>query len=452
MITLTALQADITTLKVDAIVNAANSALLGGGGVDGAIHRAAGSALIHACRLLGGCKTGDAKATAGFKLPAKWIFHAVGPVWRDGVNNEDALLESCYRRCLDLAVEHSCESIAFPSISTGIYGFPRPRAASIAVETVRAWNSAHTDAALREVIFCCFSEFDLSLYRDRDYGKLMQEARPSRTALRVALRRAAHQIYDKPVVFADPIAVPILGQEYLPEVHRTATKLHKPFSVALRAFLLARSLYAEECLAQAVANGVMQYVLLGAGLDTFAYRNPHAGLHVFEVDHPATQEWKRELLQSSGIAVPSNLTFAPVDFEHQNLAAQLAEAGLDSQRPTFFAWLGVVPYLTLPAFRSTVGFIAAQPAGSGVVLDYGQPRSALPFLEKLAHDSLASRVALAGEPFQLFFTPREIAAEFSDFYDVEDIGSPEINSRYFANRTDHLFARGSAGRLFSAWV
>ena len=280
----------------------------------------------------------------------------------------------------------------------------------------------------------------------------MEAARPSRTALRVALRRAAHQIYDSPVVFSDPIAVPILGQEYLPEVERTATKLHKPFSVALRAFLVARSRYAEDCLAHAVANGVAQYVLLGAGLDTFAYRNPHPGLHVYEVDHPATQQWKRDLLHGSGISIPENLTYAPVDFEHQNLPEQLVAAGFDQQRPAFFAWLGVVPYLTLQAFRSTLSFIAAQPAGSGVVFDYGQPRSALPFLEQLARDSLASRVAQAGEPFQLSFTPQEAAAELAAFMQIEDLGSDQINERYFNHRADTLKARGTSGRMLSAWL
>lgn len=280
----------------------------------------------------------------------------------------------------------------------------------------------------------------------------MQEARPSRTALRVALRRAAHQIYDDPVVFHDPIAVPILGQEYVSEVHKTSTKLNKQFSVALRAFLIARSVYAEDCLRQAVSRGVAQYVLLGAGLDTFAYRNPYAGLHVYEVDHPATQAWKRDLLQSSDIAIPESLTYVPVDFEHQNLAEQLAGAGFDRSKPAFFAWLGVVPYLTLPAFRATLSFVASLPAGSGVVFDYGQPRSVLPEVEQLMHDSLASRVALAGEPFQLFFTPHEIAAELAGFYDVEDLGTSELNSRYFANRTDQLLARGSAGRIVSAWL
>jgi methyltransferase (TIGR00027 family) len=281
----------------------------------------------------------------------------------------------------------------------------------------------------------------------------MEAARPSRTALHVALRRAAHQLYDaQPLILNDPIAVPILGSEHLPELHKTVTKLKKPFSAALRAFLVGRSRYAEDMLAHAVSNGVTQYVLLGAGLDTFAYRNPYSNLRVFEVDHPATQRWKQELLETSHISIPQNLTFVPVDFEHQTLPAQLLTAGLDSALPTFFAWLGVVPYLTLEAFRSTLSFVVAQPSGSGLVFDYGQPRAALPLLEQLAHDSLAARVQQAGEPFQLFFTPREVATELSAFYNLEDLGSPEINSLYFANRTDNLRLLGSAGRMLSAWL
>jgi O-acetyl-ADP-ribose deacetylase len=152
---------DITKLEADAIVNAANSSLLGGGGVDGAIHRAAGPDLLDACRSLHGCKTGDAKATPGFRLPAKWIFHAVGPVWRDGSNGEDALLGSCYLRCLALAEEHRCASMAFPAISTGIYGFPKERAAKIAVATVRA----HQPVTLQKVIFCCFDQATADIYK-----------------------------------------------------------------------------------------------------------------------------------------------------------------------------------------------------------------------------------------------------------------------------------------------
>ena len=161
----TVVQADITTLAVDAIVNAANSSLLGGGGVDGAIHRAAGPALLAACRLLHGCKTGDAKATSGFNLPAKFVFHTVGPIWSSGHANEEALLANCYTRCLDLAVEHHCRTIAFPAISTGIYGFPKQPAAYIAVTTTRNFIAQHPDAAIEEIIFCCFSPADAALYQ-----------------------------------------------------------------------------------------------------------------------------------------------------------------------------------------------------------------------------------------------------------------------------------------------
>jgi O-acetyl-ADP-ribose deacetylase (regulator of RNase III) len=156
-------RADITTLTVDAIVNAANESLLGGGGVDGAIHRAAGPELLEACRALGGCDTGDAKITPGFRLPAKYVIHTVGPVWNGGHYGEAALLASCYRRSLALAVEHHLQSIAFPSISTGAYGFPIENAALTAVKTVRAVLVANRLAL--DVTFCCFSVSDLAFYR-----------------------------------------------------------------------------------------------------------------------------------------------------------------------------------------------------------------------------------------------------------------------------------------------
>ena len=280
----------------------------------------------------------------------------------------------------------------------------------------------------------------------------MEQAIPSRTALRVALRRAAHQLHDSPLVFDDPMAVALLGPTYAEELRRTPLREDRPFSIALRAFLVARSRYAEDNLRKAVERGVEQYVLLGAGLDTFAYRNSYAQLRVFEVDHPATQQWKRELLQRNRITIPESVTYTPVDFERQSLSAQLGDAGFNHRGPTFFAWLGVVPYLTLEAFRGTLDFISAQPFGSGLTLDYGQPRAVLPLLEQLAHDSLASRVQKAGEPFRLFFTPAEIAAEFSRFHSLEDLGAAEINARYFNGRTDQLAVRGTAGRLFSAWL
>lgn len=157
-----AIQADITTLDVDVIVNAANSSLLGGGGVDGAIHRAAGPELLEECRNLGGCKTGDARLTKGYRLPARYVIHTVGPVWHGGGQGEAALLAACYRRSLEIAVGIGAGSIAFPSISTGVYGYPVELAARIAIETVR--KLVLEGAPLQEIIFCCFSTADYDLY------------------------------------------------------------------------------------------------------------------------------------------------------------------------------------------------------------------------------------------------------------------------------------------------
>ena len=156
------IRADITTLDVDAIVNAANASLLGGGGVDGAIHCAAGPELLEACRALGGCQTGDAKVTRGFRLPARHIIHTVGPVWRGGNRSERELLAACYRRSLELSVEHEIRSIAFPSISTGAFAFPLELAAPIAISAVRTFD--FSASALQEVIFCCYSRQDFAVY------------------------------------------------------------------------------------------------------------------------------------------------------------------------------------------------------------------------------------------------------------------------------------------------
>ncbi|QOY88472.1 class I SAM-dependent methyltransferase [Paludibaculum fermentans] len=284
----------------------------------------------------------------------------------------------------------------------------------------------------------------------------MLEAKPSRTALRVAVRRAAHQILEDPPVFSDPLALAILGPEGAPWVAEERTRKDQLAGRTLRAFLAARSRYAEDELARAVEAGVRQYVLLGAGLDTFACRNPYAsaGLRVYEVDFPSTQQWKRELLTTAGILVPDTATFVPMDFEHQTLASGLRAAGFQTEAPAFFACLGVVPYLTDEAFTSTLEFIASLPHGSGIAFDYAVARSALNLMEKLALDALAKRVAAAGEPFQLFFEPETLARRLRllGFERIEDLGRDELNERYFLNRVDEFRLRGGLGRIAGAWL
>jgi methyltransferase (TIGR00027 family) len=217
---------------------------------------------------------------------------------------------------------------------------------------------------------------------------------------------------------------------------------------------VGRSRVAEDELAAAVTRGASQYVVLGAGLDTFAYRNPYSEsqLRVFEVDHPATQAWKRKRLAEGGIAIPASLSFAPVDFEKEALADGVAAVGFDPSKVTFFSWLGVTPYLTHAAMRSTLEFIAGCARGSGVAFDYARPRSSMGFFTRLMFDEMARRVARAGEPFQLFFEPSELAAELRaiGFTTLDDLGSDVLDARYFANRTDHLRMRGRVGRIMIA--
>lgn len=281
----------------------------------------------------------------------------------------------------------------------------------------------------------------------------MQEGKFSRTAQRVAIRRAAHQLLDEPKVLDDPLALRIIGSEAAAAL-RSDPKEHHAFSRAFRAFMAARSRFAEDELARAVADRVTQYVILGAGLDTFAYRNPHPGLRVFEIDHPATQAWKREQLQSAGILIPPSLTFVPVDFEHQTLANALARSGLNTNAPAFFSWLGVTPYLTREACMTTLNVIAKMPAGSGVVFDFAIDPALLNAGQRQALDALSARVARYGEPFQLFFDPAKLQDELKTlgFHRTEFLQGAQINARYFKDRSDGLCVRGGLGHLMGAWM
>ncbi|HTB15345.1 MAG TPA: class I SAM-dependent methyltransferase [Bryobacteraceae bacterium] len=282
----------------------------------------------------------------------------------------------------------------------------------------------------------------------------MQDNIPSKTAFRVAMRRAVHQLIDDPKVLDDPLAVAILGGETASALKASPEQFERLGTANLRAFVAARSRFAEDQLATAVEDGVRQYVVLGAGLDTFAYRNPFEKLEVIEVDHPATQAWKRDLLAEAGIAIPGSMSFVAVDFARQTLRAELSRSKFQTTEPAFFSWLGVVPYLTRDAALGTLRWIGSLPSGTAVVFDYAIARTALSFLERTALDALSRRVARAGEPFQLFFEPGELAETLraAGFQHVEDLGAAEINGRYFANRRDGLEIRGNLGHLIFAQV
>ncbi|HXS76173.1 MAG TPA: SAM-dependent methyltransferase [Terracidiphilus sp.] len=264
----------------------------------------------------------------------------------------------------------------------------------------------------------------------------METGRASRTAFRVAHRRAVHQVLDQPSILHDPIAIPLLGTEFAIDRDRES----HPLARAFRAFMAARSRFAEDELAGAIKRGVRRYVVLGAGLDTFAYRNNYVDLRVFEVDFPATQQWKRALLANAGIEAPPNLMFVPLDFEHQTLGEGLRQAGLKMTEPAFFGWLGVVPYLSLEAFRSTIATIAQLPHPTAVTFDFAISPKLLGPRARAAFELLAARVAAAGEPFQLFFEPQELEGELrrAGFSEVELTGADDLNARYFTGRADGL--------------
>jgi len=270
----------------------------------------------------------------------------------------------------------------------------------------------------------------------------MEGGKPSQTALAAAFHRAAHQVLEQGRIFGDPLALRILGPDAETAVRRAR---ENPSSRPMRLFIAVRTRFAEDALAAAFANGARQLVVLGAGLDTFAYRNPFADrLRVFEVDHPATQAWKRRRLQDAAISLPSWLTFVPIDFERETLPVRLAAAGFAPTQQTFFTWLGVVPYLDEEAVWATLAFIAGLPGGAHVVFDYSDPPESLSPERRARHERRARRVAGLGEPWVTYFEPAKLHPKLAGlgFAEIEDLGPAEIASRYFPGRVGPLPDKG----------
>ncbi len=276
----------------------------------------------------------------------------------------------------------------------------------------------------------------------------MLEQEPSRTALSAAAHRAAHQVLEDGDIFCDPLAVPILGVDA--EVIRNHAEIQA--RRGMRFFVVSRAAIAESVIKTGVeARGVGQLVVLGAGLDTFAYRNPFGGrLSVFEVDHPATQAWKRRRLAEAGIASGDLVTYAPVDFERETLSDRLADAGLDPAIRTIFTWLGVVPYLSKATVSATLSQIAAHSGGGEVVFDYGEPPERGDPDQRARREALAARVAAAGEPFLSHFGPEEIAdvLQARGFARIEDLGVPALLMRFA--RSAAAPSRGGGGHVVIA--
>ena len=280
----------------------------------------------------------------------------------------------------------------------------------------------------------------------------MIEGQPSGTAERVAVERAAHQVLDSPLVLVDSLALRIIDPAHASGL-RTHPQRHdaSPINRITRAIVVVRSRIAEDEIARAAAAGVAQYVVLGAGLDTFAYRNPHPLVRVFEVDYAATQQHKRARLASASIDIPDNLTFVSCDFTTETALTALRNAGFDPTRPAVFAWLGVVMYLERASVMQTLADIASLPAGTSVVFDYAVPPESLPWVTRIIYRRILARVAAAGEPWQSFYEPTTLRADLVTlgFSEIDDLGNDEINRRYLAGREDGLQS-GSVGRIVVA--
>ena len=287
-----------------------------------------------------------------------------------------------------------------------------------------------------------------------EVGAYMKPNGASLTAHKVAMMRAAHQILDNPRVFEDPMALRMVGTQGVSDIHSGKRKFQSRLHSHLRAIVVARSRFVEDALASAIKRGIRQYVILGAGFDTFAYGNQYLpdGLSVFELDHPATQERKRRQLHDAKIPIPETLIFVPIDFESQVLANQLREAGFRTDEPSFFSWLGVTMYLERQTMMTIMKYISSStPAGSEIVFDYAIPPSSQNLLRRFVLHLMARRVAAFGEPWQSFYDPNSLTMDLKTmgFTQIEDIGPDEINARFFSNRTDTLMV-GNLGHLMKA--
>jgi methyltransferase (TIGR00027 family) len=243
------------------------------------------------------------------------------------------------------------------------------------------------------------------------------------------MHRAAHQTLEGGSIFSDPYALQILDEEARAGLPAFAEDTSQR---SMRLFIAGRSRFSEETMAACIARGCRQVVILGAGLDTFSLRNPHAGVTVYEIDYPATQAWKRERLAQAGVALPASLTFAPVDFERQSLADGLAAAGFRADQPAYFQWLGVMMYLTREAIISTLDFVAAI-NGAEVVFDYAEPFENFPPAMRANLTAVAARTAALGEPWLSLFNPPDLAALMQErrFADFVDVTRPELAARYY---------------------
>lgn len=284
----------------------------------------------------------------------------------------------------------------------------------------------------------------------------MTSGKASRSALAVAAARASHQLFDNPpAVFEDPLATAIIGEPAASDLAASGERERNPHARAFRAFIVARSRYAEDQLARAVERGVGQYVILGAGLDTFAYRSPYADqVRVFEVDQAATQDWKRQRLAERGLAPRSPVVDVALDLEAGALAETLVGCGYDPAQPALVSWLGVTPYVAPEVFWTTIRSVASLRPGSEVVFDYLVARSALAEQQRQGFDLLAAALAAGGEPFRSTFLPDDLPAALTGagLHVSSHCGGDELHARYFAGRADGLSPRGSLARLITASV